>query len=94
MIQIEIIVQALAESVAKLEVLGLRIAMQLVGPAGLDATEYGDETGGTWPLRSGEAADEVLLALRARGEVVDAPEGVSRASCSLACLIRWLSFNM
>src|SRR5262249_28675526 len=41
----------------------------------LDATEDGDEAVGAGLLRSGEAPDELLLALRTRREVEDAPGG-------------------
>ena len=64
-IQIEVIVQALADGGAQLQVLGLRVVMQLVGPAGLDATEDGDQAG--WLSRTGQGVREVLFTLRARG---------------------------
>ena len=74
-VEIEVLVQALAEGGSQFEVFGLCIAMDLITAAGLDATEDGDEAVGAELFRRGEAADEVLLALRARREVVDAPGG-------------------
>ena len=49
--------------------------MDLVTAAGLDAAEDGEEAVGAGPLGGGQAADEVLLAPGARGEVVDAAGG-------------------
>jgi hypothetical protein len=47
--------------------LGLGIAMHFVGPAGLDAAQDGDQVGGI-----GQGAHQVLLALLARRQVMDA----------------------
>src|SRR5262249_13784226 len=55
-----------------LQVLGLGVAMQLIGPTRFHATQDGDQAGGTGIGRSGQGADEVLLALGTRGQVVDA----------------------
>ena len=90
MVEVEVEVQALAQGRPQFEVPGLRVAMDVVTAAGLDATEHGDQPVGVGLAWGGETADEIFLALRTGGQVVDAPEGDVRASCSPACLIRWL----
>src|SRR5215468_8076730 len=67
--------QALAHGGAQLQVLGLAVTMDLVTAAGLDAAQDSDEAIRAGLFRGGEAADDVLLAPRAGGEVVDAPGG-------------------
>jgi hypothetical protein len=75
MVEVEVVVQTLAEGAAEFQELGPRIVVDLVREAGFDATEDGDQAAGSGLAGGRQPADEIFLAQGAGGEVMDAPGG-------------------